>query len=183
MVLVQRARQGDAAALDEICSRYLPRLERWAHGRLPAWARGTVETQDLVQNALTHVVRRIDSFEPRHEGAFQAYVRQAVLNELRDELRRGQRRGPAAPIGTDRPASGPSPLEEAIGAELLDRYEAALERLRPDDREAIVARVEMGLAWGEVAELLGKNSAASAQMTVSRALVRLAQEMSGVVDA
>jgi len=50
--------------------------------------------------------------------------------------------------------------------------------LKPEDREAIIASVEMGLKWNELADTLGKNSAASAQMTVSRALVRLAKEMS-----
>ncbi len=69
-------------------------------------------------------------------------------------------------------------MEQAVGQELLERYDAALERLNDRDREAIVARVEMGLSWSEVADAIGKNSAESAQMTVSRALVRMAREMS-----
>src|SRR5688572_470777 len=91
MVLVRRAREGDPAALDDLCARYLPRLRRWAHGRLPGWAREGVDTQDLVQATLAQVVQHIDTFEPRHEGAFQAYVRQALLNRIRDHVRRGQR--------------------------------------------------------------------------------------------
>lgn len=177
MVLVLRARQGDQDALDDLCARYLPRLRRWAHGRLPGWARDAVDTQDLVQATLAQVVQHLDSFEPRHEGAFQAYVRQALLNRIRDLIRRAHRVPAPDPLSDERPASDPSPLEEAIGRELLDRYEAALLRLNPDDHEAIVARIEMGLSWSEVAEVLGKNSAASAQMTVNRALVRLAKEM------
>ena len=177
MVLVQRARQGDHAALDDLCARYLPRLRRWAHGRLPGWARDAVDTQDIVQATLTQVVQHIDAFDPRHEGAFQAYVRQALLNRIRDEIRRAHRAPAPDPLSADRPASDPSPLEEAIGGELLERYEGALLRLRADDREAIIARIEMGLSWSEVADVLGKNSAASAQMTVNRALVRLAKEM------
>jgi RNA polymerase sigma factor (sigma-70 family) len=177
MVLVLRARQGDQSALDDLCARYLPRLRRWAHGRLPGWARDAVDTQDLVQATLTQVVQHIDAFEPRHEGAFQAYVRQALLNRIRDVIRRAHRAPAADPLSTERPASDPSPLEQAIGSELLDRYEGALLRLKGDDHEAIVARIEMGLSWNEVAEVLGKNSAASAQMTVNRALVRLAKEM------
>lgn len=178
MVLVLRARNGDRAALDALCARYLPRLQRWAHGRLPAWARGSVETQDLVQRTLKQVAGRIDSFEPRHEGAFQAYVRQALLNQIRDEIRRAQRKGSPEPLSNGRASTDPSPLEEAIGAELLDRYEAALQRLKATDREAIVARVEMGLSWDEVAESLGKTNPSAAQMAVRRALVRLAKEMS-----
>jgi RNA polymerase sigma factor (sigma-70 family) len=180
MLLLRRARDGDRAALDELCARYLPRLQRWAHGRLPAWARSSVDTQDLVQLTLAQVARRIDSFEPRHEGAFQAYVRQALLNQIRDEFRRAQRKGSPEPLAEGRRSTDPSPLEQAIGAELLERYEAALQRVKAEDREAIIARVEMGLSWQEVAEALGKNSPAAANMAVRRALVRLAQEMSCV---
>ena len=175
--LVQRARTGDADALNDLCARYLPRLTRWAHGRLPASARGAIDTHDLVQDTLTNVVQRLDKFEPRHEGAFQGYLRQALLNRIRDEARRGVRRGPAEPLESVHPASDPSPLEEAIGQEALERYEAAMSRLRPDDREAIIARIELGLSYPEVAAALGKPSIPATHMAVSRALVRLAQEM------
>ena len=178
-VLLSRARAGDSTALDELCSRYIPRLRRWAHGRLPSWARGgALDTHDLVQDTMAHVVLRLPTFEPRHDAAFQAYLRQALLNRIRDEIRRAQRHPPADPLDTSRPSSEPSPLEEAIGAEALDRYEAALQRLKPGDREAIIVRIEMGLPYADVAEALGKPSAAAAHMAVSRALVRLVEEMS-----
>src|SRR3712207_5387369 len=95
LVLIARARDGDADALNDLCARYLPRLERWAHGRLPSGARGVIDTHDIVQETLTHVVQRLKSFQPRHEGAFQAYVRQALLNRIRDEARKLHRRAPA----------------------------------------------------------------------------------------
>src|SRR5437867_6993211 len=62
--LVRRAHDGDTTALDELCARYLPRLERWAHGRLPVWARGSVETHDLVQDTFIQVLRRLHDFVP-----------------------------------------------------------------------------------------------------------------------
>src|SRR4030095_913756 len=80
--LVIRARGGDQEALNDLCARYLPRLQRWAHGRLPASARGALDTHDLVQETMTNVVQRLDKFEPRHEGAFQGYLRQALLNRI-----------------------------------------------------------------------------------------------------
>ena len=177
MELLARARSGDADALNDLCARYLPRLQKWAHGRLPAWARGALDTHDLVQDALAQVIRRLGSFEPRHEGAFQAFLRTALLNRIRDEIRRAHRR-PTDVLASDRPADGPSPIEEAIGSEALARYEAALQRLRPVDREAIIARIELGLPYTEVAEALGKPSVAAAHVAVSRALLKLAREMS-----
>jgi RNA polymerase sigma factor (sigma-70 family) len=176
--LLARARDGDPDALNDLCTKYLPRLQRWAHGRLPPWARGALDTHDLVQDTLTQVLQRLNAFEPRHPGAFPAYLRQALLNRVRDEIRRAQRRGPSDPLDTAKSAHDPSPLELAIGQEALERYDAALQRLRPADREAIIARIELGHSYAEVAEALGKPSIAAAHMAVSRALVRLAQEMS-----
>ena len=62
MELLVRARSGDANALNDLCARYLPRMQKWAHGRLPAWARGALDTHDLVQDALLQVILRLDSF-------------------------------------------------------------------------------------------------------------------------
>lgn len=177
LTLLARARGGDVRALDDLCARYLPRLQRWAHGRLPSWARGALDTHDVVQDTLTQVFQRVGSFEPRHAGAFQAYLHQALRNRVLDEIRRARRRGPAEPLGTAHSAHDASPLEQAIGQEALERYEAALQRLRSDDREAIIARIEMGLPYSEVVEMLGKPTVAAAHMAVSRALVRLAEEM------
>lgn len=177
-VLLCRAREGDAAALEALCARYLPRLRRWAHGRLPAWARGALDTHDLAQDTIAHVIQGLPNFEPQHDAALQAYLRQALMNRIRDEIRRAQRRPPPGPLDTAHPSAEPSPLEEAIGREALERYEAALQRLKPGEREAIIVRIEMGLSYAEVAEALGKPTAAAAHMAVSRALVRLAEEMS-----
>jgi RNA polymerase sigma factor (sigma-70 family) len=180
VALVLRAQAGDESALNELCQRYLPRLQRWAHGRLPRSVRGAIDTHDLVQATLTNVVRQIHSFEPRHEGAFQAYVRQALLNRIRDEARRGQRHGTPESLDSAYPSADTSPLEEVIGREALERYEIAMERLKAADREAIIGRIELSLSYAELAAALGKPSVAAATMAVRRALVRLAQEMSRV---
>ena len=56
-------------------------------------------------------------------------------------------------------------------------YEEALQRLRPEEREAIIARVELGYTYQEMAEALGKPSPEAARKAAQRALVRLAEEM------
>ena len=68
-------------------------------------------------------------------------------------------------------------MDSAIGEEATRIYEAALARLTPHERETIVARVELGLTYGEMAEMLNKPSADAARMAAVRALVRLADEM------
>jgi RNA polymerase sigma-70 factor, ECF subfamily len=178
VVLVERAKAGDRNALDRLFARYLPSLRRWASGRLPQWTRDLMDTDDLVQETVIRAVNRMGQFESRHEGALQACLRQAVLNRIRDEVRRSKRSPIETALDENATDHGTSPLENAIGREALERYETALARLRPEDREAIVARVEMDGSYQEVAVALGKSSADAARMAVSRALLRLAEEMS-----
>jgi RNA polymerase sigma-70 factor (ECF subfamily) len=176
--LVEQAKAGDRQALDHLFSRYLPSLRRWASGRLPRWSRDLMDTDDLVQETVIRAINRMDRFESRHEGALQAYLRQAIVNRIRDEIRRSKRSPVETALDDNASDHAASPLESAIGAEALERYEAALARLRPEEREAIVARVEMDRSYQEVAQALGKPSADAARMAVSRALLRLAEEMS-----
>lgn len=176
-VLVQRVREGDKASLERLIERHLAPLRRYASGRLPRWARDLADTDDLVQDTLLRTFSRLDAFEVRGAGALQAYLRQAVMNRLRDELRR---RGRAPAIvdldKLDVPGQG-SPLEDAIGAEAAARYVAALARLEPEEREAIIGRVEMEYSYADLADVLGKPTADAARKAARRALLRLAEEM------
>jgi RNA polymerase sigma-70 factor (ECF subfamily) len=177
VVLLDRAKGGDEEALNILFARHLPVLRRWARGRLPRDARGLQDTADLVQDAVFNALRNLPSFEYRQEGALQAYLRQAVYNRIRDEVRRLGRY--QAPLGLteSRESEDSSPLDLAIGAEALARYEQALQSLRPEEREAVIARVEMGNSYDQIARMLDKPSANAARMMVNRALMRLAEEM------
>ena len=174
--LLERFKLGDQQAVSLLVERSIPPLRRWARGRLPGWARGIAETQDLVQTALMRALPRLRGFEARHPGALQAYLRQAVANHIRDEIRKAAAR-PAAELSDVPPDSSPSPLEQAIGREAFDRYEAALATLRPGDREAIVARVELQQSYEEVAIALQKPNANAARVAVARAVKNLVKAM------
>jgi RNA polymerase sigma-70 factor (ECF subfamily) len=171
--LLERARAGDPAAINDLFARYLPRLRKWATGRLPRWARDLSDTQDLVQETLLQTFKRVETFDIRGEGAFQAYLRQAVLNRVRTELRRFRRRPEATDLDSQHVADGPSPLEAAIGREALERYEAALAELRSEDRELVISRIELGYDYDELAESFGRPSSDAARKAVQRAVARL----------
>ncbi|MGH9870397.1 MAG: RNA polymerase sigma factor [Candidatus Polarisedimenticolia bacterium] len=176
--LLRRARDGDSQALNSLCERIIPPLKRWARHRLPSWARDLVDTDDLVQEAVLGTIHQIENFEPHHQGAIHAYLRQALQSRMLNELRRARRHPHSDAIeGDGQLDPSPSPLEAAIGHEALARYESALQRLRPDEREAIVARVEMGMGYAELAQAIGKPTPDAARVAVGRALLRLAQEM------
>lgn len=179
ITLIKHARAGNRRALEIVASRLLPRLRRWAAGRLPGWARDLADTQDLVQETLTNVLSTIDQFEPRHEAAFTVYVRAALANRLKNELRRAVRH-PAAQgmeAAAHHVSPRPSPLDEAITHQALDRYESALAALDEEDREAIIGRIELHYSYQELADAWGKPSAEAARKAVERAVKRLAEEM------
>jgi len=175
--LLARIREGDADALNHLVARHLPALQRWAHGRLPHGVRDLEDTADLVQESIIQALKHLDHFEYRREGALQAYLRQAVYNRIRMEFRRKRSRPARTELGAEHEDTSLSPLEEAVGRQVVERYDRALARLKPDDREAVVAKVELGGTYAELARALGKPSADAARMAVGRALLRLAEEM------
>ena len=175
--LIERARRGNHDALERLLARHLPSLTRWAHNRLPSWTRDLADTHDLVQDVLLHTLHRLDAFVPEGEAAFEAYLRRALVNRVRDELRRCTRRPRPVPLDSQLPEGGPSPYDQALAAQWNERYQVGLGALRPEDRELVVARVEMGMSYREIAVLTERDNANAARSAVVRALTRLASEM------
>jgi len=175
--LVTRAKTGDQASLNALMARYRPRLVRWASGRLPLYARSLLDTADLVQETLMRVVEGIDRIEVRGPGFFQAYVRQAVLNRIKDQVRWARRR--SSPEGSleELHDLGPSPLEQAIGSDVLRRYERALEKLSEEERQFLHLRIELDLEYEEIAAVMGRKTRDAARMAVRRVLTRVAEIM------
>jgi RNA polymerase sigma-70 factor (ECF subfamily) len=175
--LLARIRGGDSEALNRLLARHLPALQRWAHGRLPPGIRDLEDTADLVQETVIQALKHLDHFEYRREGALQAYLRHAVYNRIRMEFRRKRSRPSSTELDADVADVAASPLEEAIGREAVERYDRALARLKPEDREAVIVKMELDCSYAELARALGKPSADAARMAVGRALLRLAEEM------
>ena len=177
LTLLDRIRVGDGVAREQLLARYLPILRAWAHGRLPFHARGLADTDDVVQITLVRALNQLSRFEYRHEGAFLGYLRHGVLNAIRQEIRRARRRPAGSSIDESVADDAPSVVEEAVGRETLERYEATLMELTPDQREATMLRLEFGMSYPEIAEAMGKPSANAARMLVVRALVHLAERL------
>jgi RNA polymerase sigma-70 factor (ECF subfamily) len=99
------------------------------------------------------------------------------MNRVRNEFRNRSRRPAFESLDDQAPGDDTSPLEAAIRQEQFDRYEAALERLVQQERELLVARLELGLTYEEMADALAKPSWNAARMATARALLRLADEL------
>ncbi len=180
VALLHRAQAGDAEARERLYRRLLPIMRRWARGQVPEKARAALDSDDLVQATLTETLAQVQAFEPRRDHGLHLYLREALRNQIRDELRRIYRSPEqAAELSDSLPDDAPSPFERAAGDEARARYEKALEDLPEDERTMVVSRVEFGLSWRDIAELSGRPSADAARMAVSRALVHLAHVMGG----
>jgi len=176
--LLVRVRAGEAPAREELAGRYLAMLGRWAHGRLPRAARDLVSTEDLVQSTVVRALNNVHTFQPRGEGAFLAYLRQILLNQIRDEAKRARRRPEHVELEAAHHAADPrSPLDATIGRERVERYEAALAELNEGQRQAVILRLEMGMRYRDIAESLHLPTANAARSLVGRGLVNLAHLM------
>jgi RNA polymerase sigma-70 factor (ECF subfamily) len=176
MALLRRVRAGDDEALDALLSRLLPRLRRIAHGRLPRAARGLLETGDIVQIVAARCVRHLATIDVPHAAALGYYMRQAIANEIAGQWRRAGRAPAVTTAGDSLADDDTSPLDRLIGVERLQRYEAALQRLDEQDREAIVGRFEFGYQGDDLARYLGKPTAGAARVAVHRAVKRLTEQ-------
>jgi RNA polymerase sigma-70 factor (ECF subfamily) len=175
--LLEQVRGGDGRARERLVARFLPLLRRWAHGRLPGHARSLADTDDLVQVSLLRALDHVDGFEARREGAFLAYLRRILLNAVRDEIRKSARRPTSDVDSVEIAAPGASLLEQQIGRDTLEDYEAALTRLTEAQREAVIMRLEFGYSYPQIADAMGRTTPNAARMLVARALVQLAEEM------
>jgi RNA polymerase sigma-70 factor, ECF subfamily len=173
--LLDRIKGGDEGAVNDLLVRLGPRLRRWAHGRLPPSSRGMLETSDIVQDVVVSAMRHLANFDARG-GGLASYLRRSILNRIATEWRKRRTSPEQTSIPEEVADDSTSPLDRAIGAENRARYEEALERLEPEEREAIIGRFEWDYSHAELARFLGKPSADAARVAVHRAVKRLTEE-------
>jgi len=179
VALIRQIRAGDAGARERLLRRFLPLLQRWAHGRLPRHARDLQETDDLVQVTLVKALGQLDHFESAGPGAFLAYLRQALLNQVRDEIRRHARRPEHSEIDVEiNDPDAPALIEQIVGAERVRAYEQALASLPKRQQGLIVMRVEFGMSYPEIAAEVDSTPDA-VRVMVARAIVQLSKSLGG----
>ena len=158
--------------MEALLQRCLPPLKRWAHAAARR-SSGRLDTGDLVQEAALHVLGNLATFEPRHVGAMQAYLRQSVINRICDEVRRIGRQPPPLELPDDHPSDVTSPLEDA------SRAKRTLSRrgVPPvaESRALIVARIEMQWSLRRSRTAMGCRRS-TARMAVNRAVKRLSAD-------
>jgi len=185
--LLERARAGDARALDRLLAEHRPYLLRLVELRLGPRLRARVDPSDVVQEAQLEAARRMRDYLRDAPLPFRLWLRQLVQDRLVmlyrrhvGAARRDAGREVALPdhssllLAQQLAAPGASPGVEAEQRELAQRVREAVDRLPDADREVLLLRTFEGLSFEEVGCLLQIQPAA-VRKRHGRALLRLAQ--------
>jgi len=199
--LVQRLRDGDASALDELLAQHLPGLRAYIRLRCGPALRARESASDIAQSACRDVLENLDRFQWNGEAGFRAWLYTTALRKIADraEYWGAQRRDAKRDVSLELLAGGgskggshgsgqaplaaiygsvASPSQNAAGREALDRLEAAFDTLDEDQREVIVLARIAGLSHAEIGERL-QCTAANARLKLFRALSALSEALDG----
>jgi RNA polymerase sigma-70 factor, ECF subfamily len=137
-ILVKRAKDGDRRALEVLCERHAPRVEKVALHLL----RDREDARDAAQEALAKLCTRIGQF--RGEAQFSTWLHRLTVNACRDVANR-QRARACEPLFEDRRAvTDPDPL-------LRSELNRCLGEIAPDQARVVVLKDALGLSFEEIA--------------------------------
>ena len=148
-ILVQRAKDGDRAALEALCARHAPRVERMAHHLL----RDPEDARDAAQEALATVCVRLPQF--RGDAQFSTWLHRLVVNTCRDAADRRKTRVTEPLLDDIDAGSTGDPVREAGMSELRRELCDSLAGISAREAQVIVLKDAMGYSFEEIAEAAG----------------------------
>lgn len=177
-------------ARERLLEENLPRLKAYLHIKAGAALRSKESISDLAQSVCLQVLRDLPKFEFRGEAQFRHWLFQHALHkiinkrEFYDAQKRDMKREvPAAPAsGGDGFAQScfetlMTPSRHAAGREQLEHFEAAIEELPEDYREAVNLHKVVGLDYEEIAAAMDR-SVGAVRNLVYRGLAKLSKSLS-----
>jgi RNA polymerase sigma-70 factor (ECF subfamily) len=189
--LLQRARDGDDDARDELFQKCRAYVGVVARAQVESWLQAKVDASDLVQQTLLEAHRGFGQFRGTSEAEWLAWLRRILAHNAADFVRqyhgtekrqaRREVRWQAAPDeqshrGREPSDPGESPSQMAIRREDELLVAESLARLSPDHQEVIALRNLQRLPFDEVARRMGRSRPA-VQMLWMRALAKLQEEV------
>jgi RNA polymerase sigma-70 factor (ECF subfamily) len=148
-ILVTRAKDGDRLALEALCARHAPKVERLARHLL----RDPEDASDAAQEALAKLCLRLHQF--RGDAQFSTWLHRLVVNTCRDAAERRKSRV-HEPLADDL-SSGPDddPLRAADISELRRELCASLADVSPQQAQVVLLKDALGYSFEEIAEASG----------------------------
>ena len=162
-LLVDRFKQGDQSAFDEMVRRYWDRIFAMVHQLL----RNQQDAEEVTQDAFIRAHRGLGNF--RGDSAFSTWLYQIATNLARNRYWYWWRRKRDQSVSFDAPVGDENslPLSEMIAAdvetpedatvtqELVDRIAVGMEKLGAKHREILILRNVKNLSYEEIAVILG----------------------------
>jgi RNA polymerase sigma-70 factor (ECF subfamily) len=185
-LLIERIKQGDAAAYNDIVARYWDRI----FSRVLRLLKNQQDAEEVTQDAFIRAHRGLENF--RGDASFSTWLYQIATNLARNRYWYWFRRKRECSISLDQPlggedgltlenilpAEGESPSDAALTQEFVDRVSACMEELNPKHREVLVLRNVKNRSYEEIAEALGI-SVGTVKSRIARARERLRELMGG----
>ena len=147
-ILVRRAKDGDAKALEALCVRHAPRVERLASHVLS----DPEDARDAAQDALAKLCVKLGQF--RGEAAFSTWLHRLTLNACRDVVQRRGRRHERLDEDA-RVAPGHAPEREVELSELRAELRDRLAVLPSAQAEVLVLKDALGFSFEEISAASG----------------------------
>jgi len=171
-VLVDRAVNGDAVALERVLGRIHPVIVRYCRSRMSAGHRSSASADDVAQEVCMAVLTALPSF--RHEGKpFLAFVYGICAHKVADAHRVAARsRTHSVAEVPDAPSTARGPEQHVVANSTARVVEEMLGTLPETQQEILRLRVVVGLSAEETAEALGM-SAGAVRVSQHRALAKL----------
>src|ERR671931_2225934 len=148
-VLVKRAKDGDRRALEALCERHAPRVERLARHLLSE----PEDARDAAQEALAKLCVRLRQF--RGESQFATWLHRLVVNTCRDVADRERVRRCEPLLDDDRVSDHADPAREAALSELRHELAAELASLSQEQASVVVLKDALGFSFAEISARSG----------------------------
>jgi RNA polymerase sigma-70 factor, ECF subfamily len=148
-ILVRRARDGDTRALETLCERHAPRVNRVAAHVLS----DPEDARDAAQEALAKVCVKIGQF--RGESAFSTWLHRLTLNACRDVAQRRARRTHDPLVEDVRAGSDDAPERRAELSELRADLRDGLAGLPETQARVLVLKDALGFSFEEISAAAG----------------------------
>jgi len=154
LVLIERWKAGDSRAATELVGRHADALARFA---MSAGEREEIE--ELVQDTFVRAFSSLDAF--RGESSLRTWLFTIERRLMLDRRRAEQRQQKNVPLETTLPATEYNALDGMVAQETATRVRRAVEALSPMQRDVFALRVEQGLSYKEIAEILDSTEGAA----------------------
>src|SRR3954465_6095985 len=152
--LIDRWKAGDGRSATMLVARHSQALARFA---VSLGERDGVE--ELVQDTFVRAFASLDSF--RGESSFRTWLFTIERRLMLDRRRAERRSRETVPVQESDQVSEYGALDSLIADEAQDRVRKSLDALSPMQREVFTLRVQQGLSYKEIADVVGSTEGAA----------------------